>query len=144
MTVTRDDLIGGWHLEAWEIRYSDGRDNSFPFGPDAFGLIMYTHDGFMSAAISRSGRQPLSAANLRQAPEAEKAAAFDSYFHYSGTWRIDGEHVIHSVILSLNPAFVGTDQIRLMELKGDRLTLSASDDMPGGGSRRHCIVWRRA
>lgn len=144
MAVRRDDLVGGWYLEAWEIRYSGGRDKSFPFGDDAGGLLMYTPDGFMSAAISRSGRQPLSAANLRQAPQAEKAAAFDSYFHYAGTWRIEGENVIHAVSVSLNPAFVGTDQIRLMELHENRLTLSASDAAPGGGERRHCLVWRKA
>ena len=144
MPIKAEDLIGGWHLEAWEIRYGDGRDKSFPFGEDAVGLLIYTADGFMSAAISRPGRVALSTANLRAAPPAEKAAAFDSYFHYSGTWRIEGDSVIHAVSLALNPAFVGTDQIRLMELQSDRLTLSARDVLPGGGSRQHCLIWRKA
>ena len=143
MAITREDLIGGWKLVSWEVRYGDNRDKSFPFGDDACGQLIYGRSGCMSAAISRPGRPPLSTANLRRAPEAEKAAAFDSYFHYAGTWKIDGEHVIHQVSLSLNPAFVGTDQVRLMELQGDQLTLSAMDSGPGGVERRHCLVWKR-
>ena len=49
-------LLGTWRLLRWEIAYSDGRPSSYPYGPDATGLIQYTHDGGMSACIARAGR----------------------------------------------------------------------------------------
>lgn len=81
--------------------------------------------------------------NVRQAPMAEKAAAFDSYFHYAGTWRIDGEQVIHAVEHALNPNFVGTDQVRDMDYSGDQLILSASHRTASGAEMRNMLVWRR-
>ncbi len=142
--IIPSDLIGGWRLVRWEIRYDDGRDNSYPYGPDAEGLIQYTPDGYMSATICRAGRTPLSSASVKHAPEPERAEAFDGYFQYAGTWRIEGAHVIHFVSLSLNPAFVGTEQVRLMELTDGQLTLSATDTMPKSGvGRKHCLIWQK-
>lgn len=103
-------LVGGWELVRWAI-LGGGREN-FPFGPAASGLILYGADGWMSATIAAADRPPLSTANPRLAPAAERAAAFAGYFSYAGTWRVDGEEVIHAVRWSLNPAFVGTEQRR--------------------------------
>ncbi|RMH50333.1 MAG: hypothetical protein D6686_06415 [Alphaproteobacteria bacterium] len=134
-------LEGSWRLLSWEIR-QEGRSRH-PFGPDATGLLVYAADGGMSAVIARAGRAPLSAAVPRQAPAAERLAAFDSYFHYAGTWRTerrgDAIVVIHRVTHSLNPALVGTEQLRHVDLDGDRLTLRAEE-----GPRLHRLSWARA
>lgn len=133
-------LDGTWHLAGWEIE-ADGRV-THPFGPDATGLIHYTADGGMSACIARSGRQRWSTGNPRKAPDAERLAAFESYFQYAGTWRIEerggARVVIHAVTHSLNPDFVGTEQVRNVDLRGDHLTLSARE-----GPRHHRLHWRR-
>lgn len=133
-------LEGTWHLAGWEIE--TGGVVTHPFGPDATGLIHYTADGGMSACIARAGRPRWSTGNPRKAPDAERLAAFESYFHYAGTWRIEdregGPVVIHSVTHSLNPDFVGTEQVRHVDLHGDRLTLSAQE-----GPRHHRLHWRR-
>ena len=58
-TSERDNpLLGTWHLVRWDITYSDGRAPTLPFGDAARGLIVYTHDGTMSACIARGGRKP--------------------------------------------------------------------------------------
>jgi len=133
-------LEGTWHLAGWEIE-SEGRV-THPFGPDATGLIHYTADGGMSACIARAGRPRWSTGNPRKAPDAERLAAFESYFQYAGTWRVEnregGPVVIHSVTHSLNPDFVGTEQVRHVDLRGDHLTLSAHE-----GPRHHRLRWRR-
>ncbi len=130
-------LEGAWHLVGWEIE-AGGRV-THPFGPQATGMICYTPDGHMQAVIAAAGRAPLSAPVPRRAPAAERAAAFDGYFHYAGTWAVvDGPRVIHRVTHALNPAFVGTEQMREIALEGDRLTLSATE-----GDRHHRITWRR-
>ena len=145
-----NSLQGVWHLQRWEITYDDGRATTYPFGPDATGLIQYTHDGGMAACIARMQRPRLSSDSVRSAPPAEQIAAFESFFQYAGTYdtRVtEGRpQVIHQVTHSLNPNFVGSQQIRNVELATDgTLTLSASDPVPGSNSlRHHRLIWRRA
>jgi hypothetical protein len=141
--VKSEDLLGAWKIESWEISYSDGRASTFPFGTTPTGLILYTPDGHMSATISRSDREPMSNPNTRRAPQSEKADAFDSYFHYSGIWRIDGNNVIHTVEHALDPLFVGTDQVREMDYRGDVLVLAASSTTASGSQMHNRITWRR-
>jgi hypothetical protein len=142
-------LLGTWHLVRWDITYGDGRAPTLPFGSEASGLITYTEDGTMSACIARAGRKPLSSDSVRSAPESERLAAFESYFQYAGPYAIrvqDGrQQVVHRVRMSLNPNFVGTEQVRFMDFapNGD-LTLSASDTVPGTDvARHHRLVWAR-
>ena len=142
-------LLGTWHLVRWEIAYGDGRAPTLPFGPDATGLICYTHDGTMNACIARGGRPRLSSESVRSAPESERLAAFESFFQYAGPYRIrtqDGRRqVVHSVTHALNPNFVGTEQVRDMDFDAQgTLTLSASDTVPGTAvARHHRLRWRR-
>lgn len=142
-------LTGTWRLVRWEITYDDGRPVSLPFGPDATGLILYSDDGTMNACIARGKRPRLSSDSVRSAPEAERLAAFESYFQYAGPYTIRGEpgkqQVVHSVTHALNPNFVGTEQVRDMRFADDgTLTLSASDTVPGTTvARHHRLIWRR-
>ena len=142
-------LQGSWHLVCWDIQYSDGRPATLPFGADATGLLCYTDDGRMSACIARAGRQPLSQDSPRNAPEAERLAAFESYFQYAGRYRLEpkgaGRQVVHEVTHALNPNFVGSRQVRQVDLTPDgRLTLSATDALQGSTvQRHHRLVWER-
>jgi hypothetical protein len=149
MTTTAHDLAGTWKLVRWEIAYGDARPASYPFGPEATGLIHYTQDGGMSACIARAGRPPLSSQSVRSAPPAEQVAAFESYFQYAGTYEVRQHQgraqVVHHVTHSLNPNFVGSDQVRNVDFAADgTLTLSASDTVPGSDvPRHHRLIWRR-
>ena len=151
-TTTRSNpLLGTWHLVRWDITYGDGRAPTLPFGDAARGIIVYTHDGTMSACIARGGRKPMSSESMRSAPEAERLAAFESYFQYAGPHEIreaegGGQQVVHSVTQSLNPNFVGTQQVRNMHFSADGgLTLSASDTVPGSDvARHHRLIWSRS
>jgi hypothetical protein len=136
------DLIGAWQLRRWETVYEDGRRTE-PFGAGAQGLIQYTADGWMSATIMAAGRSQLSRGNPRAASKAERAAAFDGYFSYAGRWRLRDGVVRHDVTLALNPALVGTPQLREATLTARTLTLSAAEDLPGG-RRVHRLIWQRA
>jgi hypothetical protein len=142
-------LIGGWHLQHWEITYGDGRKPTLPFGADAGGIIVYAPDGWMNASISRAGRKPLSSESAKTAPAEQRLAAFDSFFSYGGRYRLLREggldYVIHSVTQSVNPNLVGTEQKRRMEFGADgSLTLSAADHVPGTQvTRLHRLTWKR-
>jgi hypothetical protein len=142
-------LLGTWQLVRWDITYGDGRPPTLPFGEGATGLILYSNDGWMNACIARAGRPRLSSESVRSAPEAERLAAFESFFQYAGLYAIrthEGrQQVVHSVTHALNPNFVGTQQVRNMDFSADgQLTLSASDTVPGSGvARHHRLIWQR-
>lgn len=146
LAAVRRRLLGAWRLVAWQITTA-GRASA-PFGTEADGLIVYTDDGWMNASIARAGRAPLSAPSVRQAPVAEQCAAFESYFNYAGPFElrwVDGApHVAHRVQFSLNPNFVGSEQLRRIHFDGEqRLSLSA-DEPVAAGLRQHRLDWRRA
>jgi hypothetical protein len=144
--IAAASLVGAWRLQRWElVREAAGREGtvSLPFGATAEGLLLYTADGWMSATIMAAGRRPLSRANPRAAPAKERAAAFDGYFSYAGRWSVAGGRVRHEVVVALNPAMVGTLQLREAQLAGRELTLSA-EEASADGLRRHRLVWRRA
>lgn len=139
-----EDLVGAWKLVSWRIDYSDGRPTSYPFGEDAEGLIMYTPNGYMNALLHRGARGPVSTQYVREAPEGEKAALFDSFMQYAGPFRIEGQDVIHQVEHALNPDLVGTEQLRHVALDGDTLNLSGEEKIEAAGlSRFHRVEWRR-
>jgi Lipocalin-like domain len=136
------DFIGTWQLIDWRIEYSDGGVTR-PFGDGAHGYIIYAADGTMTASIAMAGRENFGLASARNASADQKAEAFDSYFHYAGSWRIDGEDVVHSVAMSLNPDMTGTDQRRLAQFQSNgELTLSAKEPLKNGTARHHILQWR--
>ncbi len=140
----RDRLIGGWTLDDWRVSYGDGRPETFPFGPDATGMLVYAPDGTMHGCMARAGRKPLSAESAKFAPAEERLAAFDSYFSYGGTWTVAADTVTHHVTVALNQNLVGTHQVRRMHFAGDTLTLAADDKVPGSDvDRHHALTWRR-
>ncbi len=142
--ISKDDLIGTWQLESWTIGYADREEFTFPFGEEPRGLLLYSTDGWMSASISRRERALLPEdVNYRKLPDALKAAAFSSYFHYAGRYAVIDGDVIHYVTQSLNPNFPGTEQLRHAELDGQTLVLSGKDQV-AGIYRYHSLVWHRA
>ena len=87
--ISKEDLIGSWHLESWTIGYSDREDFTYPYGEEPEGLLLYATDGWMSASVARAGREALPEdVSYRKLPDAVKAGAFSSYFHYAGRYRV--------------------------------------------------------
>ena len=151
MTRPNDDariataLVGAWRLVSWTIEYPASGRVTQPFGAVPEGLLMYSADGHMSAALQRPGRARLSRADPNAVSDAEKAAAFAGYLQYAGTWSVADGHVVHAVELAMNPNLLGTRQVRGALLHGDELELRASEPLEGEGAMRlHRILWRRA
>lgn len=142
MSLTPAQFIGAWSLASWRIEYSDGRV-TYPFGKDAQGQILYSADSQMSATVSAVSRKSLGSGNIRHASTNDKAEAYESYFHYAGSWRIESEYVVHTVTLGLNPDFVGSKQRRLAEFQGKELRLSAHEDIGEGITRHHILEWEK-
>ena len=116
-----------------------------PLGPDAQGLIMYTHDGYMSAQLMRRNRRAYDQPDTGGGTAEQAAAATAGYLAYSGPYIVDEDTAIvyHDVAVSLMPNWLGTVQLRHGALTGDRLTL-ITEAPAGGAAVRSTLVWSRA
>lgn len=124
--MVRPEIVGAWRLIDCVCTDAAGKV-SHPWGADALGLLLYTADGHMSAAINqpdgKGGRRQLS---------------------YCGRVECVGEENLHRIEISPDPALVGTVQRRRVTLKGDTLTLTASPSIAFGPGSTADLVWRRA
>jgi hypothetical protein len=141
--MTTNPLVGRWGLVSYEIRSADGQI-SYPLGEDAVGYITYDQDGYMFVAIMRPRRARFASGDLLQGSTEEKVQAAESYISYCGGYDFHGDTVIHHVELSLFPNWVGVDQQRLVELAGDRLTLSTRPMLLAGRGQTARLLWERA
>ena len=140
--MASNPLIGTWRLISWENRDADGHI-SYPLGKDAVGYIMYNRDGYMFVAIMRPERAKFAAGDLLSGSTEEKAHAAGTYVSYCGRYEFHGETVVHHVHLSLFPNWVGVEQERLVEVRGNRMTLSTRPILLGGVQRTAHLIWER-
>lgn len=137
-------IVGLWTLSTWEVTYGDGRPPRHPFGEDAVGQLLYTEEGQMSVTVVKSSRAKLGRDSIRQVSMPQKAAAFESMFHYAGSYELREAAVVHHVSMSSNPNLVGTAQFRFASLLGDSLVLSTNANEDESSEGCHTLTWRRA
>jgi hypothetical protein len=140
--MASNPLVGTWRLISWENRSVDG-GISYPLGKDATGYIMYNPDGYMFVAIMRPDRAKFAAGDLLTGSTQEKAHAAETYVSYCGRYEFQGDTVVHHVDMSLFPNWVGVDQERVVEVRGDRVTLSTRPMLLGGLQRSAYLIWER-
>lgn len=140
-------LVGSWHLQSWKLGFSDSDDRRSVFGDKPRGVLVYTVDGWMSAAICSRDREPFpEVRSHRELPDQLITEAYHSYFHYAGPYRVEGDVVLHEVCMSLNPNFPGTTQLRHASLEGDVLVLRGEEAQGQPQSTRqriHELTWNR-
>jgi hypothetical protein len=109
------------------------------------GYIIYTDDGHMAFLQMRSRVPDFEAGNLAGGTPAEKAAAYDNFAAYSGTYTVQDDTVVHHVEASSFPNMVGTDFMRTFTLSGDELTVTTPlDARITGTSTTDTLVFQRA
>lgn len=140
MTAAASDFHGTWRLLTMHTRFPDGRVAAL-YGERPLGFITYTADGHMHAILMDPKRPALGMeveelgrrrgvrraawllGNLpmiaRTANAAFRAAA------YSGSWEIRGNEVVHHVLASVLPDWIGTDLVRAYRFDGQQLILTA-------------------
>ncbi len=136
-------LVGTWALVATEWRREDGRHGN-PFGPNAVGVLTYDAAGNMSAQVMRADRAA-AAADQPDGIETAMMSAFAGYIAYFGTYEVDEARsvVVHTVIGSAFPAWVGATPNRRFAIEGDRLTLSDSVTAADGTPVEASTAWQR-
>jgi hypothetical protein len=91
--------------------------------PEAVKPIPQRHNCPVSVA-------PFGLINARDASSKQKVTAFDSYFHYDGSWRIKADEVVHTLTMALNPDMAGCSFRRM---KSPRPALPAAMCCDGKG-----------
>jgi hypothetical protein len=148
--LTRDGLVGVWRLV--RIEYSGPRGSTVdPFyRAGSTGLLIYDSSGWMSVDIVAPGRRAFEVPAQRLSPHADrnlaalKAAAFDGYYAYDGTWDFNAEtsELVHHVVRSLLPAESGVTYTQKASLEAGRLVFSNRSGAKGAETLRRKI-WER-
>jgi hypothetical protein len=132
-------LVGAWRLDAYIIEDPAGDVIDAPFGRAPQGALIYTADGQVAVHAMAPDRTRCETDQIVACPPDRKLAAFDTYFGYSGTYRLDGDRVTHRVTVSAFPDWTGTELRRTVTVDGDVLVLRGSDPAP----RIPVLTWRR-
>lgn len=154
LAAPQPDNIARKFVGAWRLVSIEGNPQALPNMYDRpTGQLMYDASGHMSAQIvARADRKPFAPYNQgrRNATTEEKAAAFDSYTAYFGTYTVDAKArtVTHHLEGSQVPGREGTNNVRWFEFQGDdHLLLIPVEDGKGGVLARkdaaYKLLWER-
>jgi Lipocalin-like domain len=148
--LTRQQLIGVWRLVGIEYSGPGGPIVDPFYQADSTGIIVYDASGWMSVHIVAPHRQAWEVPSSRSSSAAAaqdsrlKAAAFDSYYAYFGTWDFDAATsvVSHHVKSSLIPAESGLVYAQEVALENGRLIFTGRSGNKGAQTIRKKI-WER-
>lgn len=144
--LLKTKLLGAWRLTSYLAEGPNG-EAIYPLGPDAFGYIMYTADGHMSAAVMRPMRSKFTSTDMMAGTPEELAMAASGYLSYAGTFEVDEANgvVVHHINTALIPNWVGNDFKRKVILDGDKLELRGlTPSLVGGEKRLVRVLWERS
>jgi hypothetical protein len=139
-------LVGAWRLVSVE-----GTDATFHFPFDhPTGIITYDRSGWMAVQIDVKGvRKPFVNGPASGTGE-EKAAAFDNYLAYYGTYTLDlkAQTITHHLEDASQPNWRGVHNVRWFEFQGNnRLLLIPREDGKRGVIDRknatYKLLWER-
>lgn len=136
-------LIGTWRLDGWHRIEADGKRTE-PLGPGATGLITYTADGFMFAALMAPGRKPFAGTDPFGGTAEECHRAMSTGLSYCGRWRLEGDRLVHAVEMSMFPNWVGAEMVRTCHFEGDRAVVRTLPIVNDGVSIVFELALRRA
>ena len=138
--ATDQFLVGAWSLSECAEIMQDG-SKRLPLGERALGQVVYTADGRMSVQLVRAGRAAFASDDYRGAPVDVAAEAFQQYFGYFGSYKVDASAgtVEHFVEGACFPNLENKAHVRTFRLEEGRLVLEAAT--PWGVIRN---TWIRA
>lgn len=138
--MSNEKFVGSWELKEWTAESID-ESIVFPFGEDPIGRITYDSYGHMAVQVMKNNRYDFLSDDPLQAKPDEVVVAYNGFIAYCGNYEVNlnTNQVVHLIKISSFPNWVGQNQIRNFEFKGDELTLST--DLIG--SNRHKLIWNK-
>jgi hypothetical protein len=116
-------LVGTWRVTSFSTMILETNEVSRPFGENVIGYLQYSPGGHMVVFLS-AGEMPKASLPFS---DADRVAIYSKIFAaYAGTYSVDGNRVTHHVAAAWLPHWIGEDQIRFVELSGDKLTIKTA------------------
>ncbi len=134
----RTPLVGLWRLVSFQREYQATGEREYPRGNRPAGYIHFSPEGRMTVVITGEGRKA-------PATDQDRVGLFNTLVAYTGPYRVDGDTWITTVEVSMNPAWVGTEQTRSFQVTGDQLQeMTAWAARPDNRLARAVITDQRA
>ena len=136
-----NSISGVWKLKSYRRRYLDTGEVRTDMLPHAY--ILYTPGGFMMSITVEENRKAPAGAILT---DEERVRLFNTIVSaYSGRYTVEGDRVIHTVDISWNEAWTGTQQVRRFKVDGDKLTIETAPRTTSTDSREvvNTLEWER-
>ncbi len=139
----KDKIIGTWKLVSWQYEGENGEIIDY-LGEKPVGVLMYDENGLMNAQLMRSSRPNFAQEAISGGTLEEMGQAFGSYLAYFGSY-IEKEPgaIVHTVIGSLFPNWIGHQETRYGQIEGDNLILSTPPIPALGRDIVFYIRWQR-
>ncbi len=139
-----DPLVGAWKLSSFVVTHPDGRQ-TWPFGERPIGLAVFTADGWASAHLMRPDRRDFADADAPPSPE-EAQDAFRGFVAYFGRYEVDSERRVLTTHVegSAHPNWIGGNQVRDYEFRGEQLVLRPPARKGPAGPTQMELCWDRA
>jgi hypothetical protein len=134
-------LLGTWKLVSYEVVWQATGERELPFGKNPTGYIIFTPQGRVMSLITAEGRKG-------PQTDQDRADLFKSMLSYTGIYRVEDDKFITKNDVAYNPAWVGTVQMRLFKVDGDRLQTTSLyfplTPQPQKGTPQAILTYERA
>ncbi len=117
--MSKDRILGTWSLVSYIILRSENKEKIYPYGKNPIGILIYTLQD-VSVHIMRSER--IQKNDLTDI----KIEAADNYGGYVGSYKIEGNTIIHYPKIASFINYLGIPQVRGFNLQDDLLIIEYS------------------
>lgn len=137
-----EEIYGTWRLLSWTRHVVGTEASTDALGAAPHGFLTYGRDGRMLAMIVKANR-PRSTDPAKM-PDEERAELFKTMLAYGGTFRVEGDQVVHNVDISWNEIWTGTAQVRNFRIEGRRLTIGVDPQIGFDGKESTAVLqWEK-
>jgi hypothetical protein len=119
-----NSIVGTWQLTSFSSLVLDTKETSRPYGDHPTGYIQYSPGGHMVVFLTSGELKPPASASYTDAERVDVHRAIAGA--YAGTYSVEGNKVVHHILTSWRPEWIGGDQIRYFEINGKTLTIKTA------------------
>ena len=115
-------VVGTWRVTSVSQLTLNTNDVSRPYGDNPIGYLQYSPGGHMVAFIQTGNpKRPIPPFS-----ESDRAELHEGIAAYAGNYSVDGNKVTHHVVAAWRPDWIGSNQVRYIELNGKNLTIKTA------------------
>ena len=138
----KEQIVGTWTPVSQYVD-QDGKRLE-PFGPNPKGIVVYDSNGRFVLVLQRASLPRFASSNRMTGSAEENKAIVQGSIAYFGSYSVDEKEQKINIHYdgSTYPNWDGEDQVRLISINGDELSMVSPVSAVGGGSVH--LLLRRA